>query len=189
MPIIISECVFCEGAGPLKLKGTSIFYYKGMARELISLYKFEGMRRFTHFFADLIRDELSHISLNGDPILVPIPGNPRNVRRRGWDQVGVICDHLNRTGTAVYELLQRSSRSSAGEQKSLSKRERQDNVSDLFFIEQCVHSQLMGLHSLTALHLVIIDDIRTTGATLDSAAEVLKRAGYENITAITLGLD
>lgn len=189
MPIIMNSCVFCEGADSHGFKNTSIFYYKGMVREIISLYKFEGMKRLSRLFSELILEEIPHVGLDGYPILVPVPGNPRNVRRRGWDQIEVICDDLCKSGVTALALLKRSPRSSVGEQKRLSKRERQDNVSDMFFIDQGVHSYLMRQHSPTAIHLVIVDDIRTTGATLDSAAEALLRAGYVNISAITLGSD
>ena len=189
MPVVVTSCTFCNSTVHPTIRCDSVFFYRGLPQEVIRLYKFEGMKQLSHLFSSLIQEELSSISSTYPNIVVPIPGNPNNVKRRGWDQVKAICDILRTKQICVYDLLKRRY-DSHGEQKSLSKKERHTNVTGMFAIDDSIHQTLMREHvSISSLEVVIVDDIRTTGATLDAAAAELRERGYVNIRAITLGLD
>jgi ComF family protein len=125
---------------------------------------------------------VSKIEKDKDYILVPIPVTAKRHRDRGYNQSKLIADSLTRENRnlKVLEILKR-----VKETKKLNKiktrEERQIELEDAFAIDD---SKSVSLNS----HIIIIDDIATTGASLYSARKTLIEYGFkkENILAFTI---
>lgn len=110
-------------------------------------------------------------------ILVPVPLHPKRLRRRGYNQSALLAENLGQLiGALVAKdvLLQRRNIPS---QTQLSGKERRRNVIGAF---ECRDRKLRGKRVL------LIDDVCTTGATLDACAVTLKEAGAAAVWGLTL---
>jgi predicted amidophosphoribosyltransferase len=106
---------------------------------------------------------------------VPVPAAPAAVRRRGFDHSADIARHLARlTDTPVQALLKAAA---SADQRSLGRSARFANREGAFRIAAGVRMPA---------RIVLIDDVLTTGATLDGAARVLRRSGAEDVRALAV---
>jgi predicted amidophosphoribosyltransferase len=157
-----------------------LFSYRLWRRELLFLWKGRGVRLFTPLFGDLIEKAWPEICLPGNEYtLIPIPPRPGKIRDKGWDQVEDLCRYLE-SRLPVLRLLCR--RSKKQQKKMLGLEGRTENARASY--------TLRPGHPQIPRHIVLLDDVRTTGATLEACAEILKAAGALSVQALTLfGVD
>ncbi len=175
---LISErdlCGECRGRpAPAFDAAKALFRYGGPARALLVSYKFGTGRAASAFLAGLFREEVLAMAAEA-PIVVPVPPRPGKLKRNGWDQVERLARDLERSGVAVERCLRRlPSRS----QKELDRRGRATNLVGKMV---CV----AGPPRVALL----LDDVITTGATLDACARALKESGSEKVYALTFCYD
>lgn len=116
---------------------------------------------------------------DGIDVLLPVPLSPKRMRQRGYNQSEALARGISDiTGLPVITkaLRRKHFRQS---QTQLSRHERQENVADLFELRDS--SQLQGRHVL------LVDDICTTGATLLACTEALKGIAGIRLSIVTLG--
>ena len=106
--------------------------------------------------------------------IVPVPLHPARLRRRGYDQALELARPLARALQLplLHDVLRRTKATSA--QSRLDADARQRNLRDAFHID--ADTPLPG-------HVVLVDDVMTTGATLHSAAHALRNAGVQRVDA------
>lgn len=176
---LISEsntCMRCREAEYAFESNVALFPYSGAAKELIRMFKFEGRSRLTGFFADLAAAALSP-ARERLPV-VPVPSRPG---RRTPDPVEQVAACLERRhGKTVRRLLMRTGGS---QQKSLDLPRRRENLRGMI--------RLVPVKGIVELptHVILLDDIFTTGATIDACARVLLDAGCVGVYAITLAIE
>jgi len=126
---------------------------------------------------DLYR-RLSHeLRLMEADAIIPVPIHRSRYRRRGYNQAELVAAELSRlTGIPMYERLVTRSRKTAP-QKELTIQERQNNLKKAFNIS----TNVVKLNKT-----ILIDDIYTTGSTLDAVALELKRHGVKSVYFIAL---
>jgi competence protein ComFC len=139
-----------------------------------------------HLLEDLVREVFSSyevrkmIAACNNPLLIPIPTPLLRVFSRGENHTKnlakIISNHLN---LPVENNLLVRRKHTKQQVKTLSKKERQKNVRNIFQV--VTTNQIDGRRTL-----ILIDDVTTTGATLEEARRILKQAGYNNVKAITL---
>jgi ComF family protein len=113
--------------------------------------------------------------------LVPVPLHPSKERDRGFNQSALLASHLSATtGIPVHPLLQRTRKTVS--QTTLTGRQRRENVADVFAVDPTWHPR-------PGLRYVLIDDVRTTGATLGACASTLQAYGASRIGVLTFALD
>lgn len=110
-------------------------------------------------------------------VLIPIPLSQQRLAERGFNQAVQLAHHLSRTQTQSQTLL-RMKHTSA--QSSLKRSERLTNLTGAFAVAPLLVAQLRGKN------ILLIDDVVTTGATLNFAARVLKHAGAAHVGALVL---
>ena len=111
-------------------------------------------------------------------VIVPVPARRSSIRKRGWDQMELICTHLHlKHGLPTALLLKRSGSAS---QKQLTYKQRMRNLSG--------HIQIRRNHEKLPEEVLLIDDVYTTGATLNECARVLKEQTSVRISAITIAI-
>ena len=149
--------------------------YEGSLRDIIHALKYEGRRSIAAPLGALMRSAGAEV-LRGADVVVPVPLHPRRQRARGFNQ----ADDLSRVlGLPVLPLLRRVRYTTS--QIELPKDERHRNVRDAFELSRAPGAGLGAPGSI----VVIVDDVSTTGATLEACALVLKAAGAKEVRALT----
>ncbi|MDO8676966.1 MAG: ComF family protein [Acidobacteriota bacterium] len=157
--------------------------YEGSLREIIHALKYEGRRSIAPPLGALMRSAGADL-LRGADVVVPVPLHPRRERSRGFNQADDLARAL---GVPVRPLLRRNRYTTS--QIELPKDERHRNVHDAFALADKPSAFALGASAdkkgLSPHVVVLVDDVSTTGATLDACASVLKAAGAKEVRALT----
>ena len=150
-------------------------------KEIIHALKYERRRSIAQPLGELMRLTGARLLKDAD-VVVPVPLHPRREYQRGFNQADDLAQHL---GLPVAPLLKRVVFTQS--QIELPKDQRKDNVNNAFAFDSVLASQLPAPASRLPVPgiVVLIDDVATTGATLDACAMVLKRSGVEEVRALT----
>lgn len=147
----------------------SIFYYEDVIARCIRAYKFSHAREAYTALVSGLDIHLPYFSR--DWVIVSVPTIARNIRQRGYDHARILAKEFAYIrGLEFKELIFRSD---SLEQKVANRQQRKKQISGLLYTKQ--QSQIQGEKFL------IIDDVCTTGSTLNSAAKALKDAGASQV--------
>lgn len=182
----ISVCISCRENLLLKsVDGVFPLYsYRLWKKPLLFSWKMEEKRILSPFFAELIAKKIFELyKLFGREIpVVPVPPRPGKIRKNGWDQISDICFYLkHRWQIKILPLLERKS---VVQQKKLGRADRLSTIGQSYAMRS--DSQIEKLASKMPDTLIIIDDVLTTGSTVETCAEILKSNGAGRVFAITL---
>lgn len=174
-------CPHCEGLQPAFREGRTAVLFKGPARALVIELKYH---RGLHVLADMetIFRRATHVcALVRGAVLVPVPLHPRKERERGFNQTALLAAVLARVagGDARVEAVLRRVVDTAT-QTALDRRSRMANLKNAFALAR-------GAALNPDLHYVIVDDVFTTGSTLNRCAQALRRAGGLKLDVVTFG--
>jgi len=172
-------CQHCEGLAPAFREGRTAVLSKGPARALVHELKYHKGLFVLPDMEEIFRRSGNVLALARGAILVPVPLHPRKERERGYNQSLLLARALARAageGTRVEELLRRTADTVS--QTHHDRKARQANLKNAFAL-----ARGGGLNP--DQHLILVDDVFTTGSTLNSCALVLRRAGCLNLDVIT----
>lgn len=168
-------CLECKARAPLFKRAVSPLVYEGGAATLIAKFK-NGNGYLKEYFANLIYEKVK--DLPKADFIVYVPMTEKAVRKRGYNQALLLAKSLSeRINIPVLEnavLKQKDS----DEQKSLSRKEREQNLAGCFKVEK--RAEIKGKN------LLLIDDVLTTGATADAVCKVLLGAGAARVYLATV---
>jgi len=158
----------------------SPFIFDGLIRKAIHELKYENLRALAVPLAKLLYDYIVRNPLPGE-VLVPVPLHQKRWRERGYNQSSLLAKELGKLSglPVVADCLIRQSYTST-QAKSASVSERRKNVANAF---TCLDGRL---HSK---RILLIDDVSTSGATLDACAGVLKSVGATSVWGLVLALE
>ncbi len=173
-------CMDCRKKGHAYDRGRALFRYDDRLRDSIAAFKYGGRREYKDFYAREMAGAFAVQVARWKPeVLVPIPLHPRRKRKRGYNQAELLAKALGeRWGLPVNSnILIR--RENTRPQKQLDRRQRAENMKTAFKI--CEN----GVKFKTIL---LIDDIYTTGSTMDAAAKALKEKGAKKVYFLCIGI-
>lgn len=171
-----SRCPRCRDRTFHFLAARAPFVYSGAAREAVHALKYQGLSAIAPVMADLMVDFLQDHPLEAD-ILVPVPLFPSRQRQRGYNQSALLARELSRRlGLALAAEAARRRRAGPAQARSANEEARRANVANAFTADP---AQVSGRR------LLLIDDVITSGATLDACARALKEAGAVSVSALT----
>lgn len=170
-------CGDCSRRRHLFVQGRALYEY-GSVIHGIYRFKYGGRREYAGFFGEdmarYLRDFIARVKPDG---LIPIPLHPSRERRRGYNQAQLLAKELGRyAGIPVYDKMLCRVKKTVP-MKRLNPSERQNNLKKAF---------LMKGNDVKLRVVILIDDIYTTGSTIDAAAACLMQAGVEKVYFITL---
>ena len=171
-----SVCSKCERAQPAFVGLRSPYVFQGGARELVHGLKYQHQSVLAEPMAELLFRFLADDQLPAD-VLVPVPLFPRRQRVRGYNQSALLARALaRRMALAADDRTLVRARNTASQAETRNVDERRVNVRDAF---ACTGGQLAGKRVL------LVDDVSTTGATLDACAQALLKASVASVWALT----
>ena len=159
--------------------GRALYEYNTI-QESVYRFKYMGRREYASFYGQQIAEQLREQFREWKvEALVPVPMYKSKKRRRGYNQAEELAGAIGKClKLPVYANLVSRIRCTTP-QKKLSRSERQNNLKKAFKI--CADDVKLGV-------VVVIDDIYTTGSTIDEIAKELKRAGVVQVYFITLAI-
>lgn len=170
-PWPVRRCVECSGRRLAFVGARSAIVYDARARALVRAWKEHGRRRLAREGAALVAEMLPAAAVD---CLVPVPGDPERAWRRGDVPARTLADELARLwGVPVHDVLER--RRALPRQRGLSLDARRRNVRGS--VEAC---------SSVPVEVCVVDDVYTSGATVDACASACRRAGARRVHVVTL---
>jgi ComF family protein len=183
-----SVCADCRpnryhGAPPLTIRRAPMEFSEPVRHAVYAL-KYQGKTALAGPLAALLWEKAGVDAVPeiwaDTQLLVPVPLHPYRQWRRGYNQSELLAKELSHlSGRPIAQLLQRSRYTRP--QIELGDKERAQNVKGAFNLHEGNWKRYN-----TAKKVLLIDDVATTGATLNECARVLKAAGVENVYALTL---
>ncbi|OFW38131.1 MAG: hypothetical protein A3F70_10180 [Acidobacteria bacterium RIFCSPLOWO2_12_FULL_67_14] len=174
----LEHCPRCRRAPGAVSAARSAGEYDGALRAIMHAFKYERRRGLARPLAALMREAGRDVLRDADCV-VPIPLHPWRRLRRGFNQADDLARQL---GPPVVRLLWRTAQTPA--QTGLPAAARRRNVRDAFRLSPLL-TRAARDRWLGDCVVVLVDDVRTTGATLDACATVLRRAGAREVRALT----
>ena len=151
---------------------------RGIVRQIIHDFKYGRQVHLRHLVARWLCAALDDERLRGREfdIIVPVPLHPTRQRERGFNQASLLAELLRaRMSIPCKPMLKRVRYTTT--QTALDRAERMENLHNAFRLRK--NADVRGLHVL------LIDDVLTTGSTLSECARILKRAGAISVYAAT----
>ena len=188
----IGICTTCRDSCVVKTADRifPIQTYRLWKKNLLFSWKMQEKRSLSPFFAASVEQKIklveSEVCLKNLPI-VPVPPRPGKIRAVGWDQIDELCFYL-RLGyrRKILPLLERKSKI---QQKKLGREQRLESIGSSYFPVsekkfQKVLKSIAGGKIPKAV--ILLDDVMTTGSTLEDCSEILKKMGVEKVYCVTL---
>lgn len=146
--------------------------YEGTLKEAIHLFKYNKIKRIGIQLGKL----LCKIEKPQIDVIIPVPLHVKKLRQREFNQSAILARELSKSWRVKLVLDCLVKTRNTQEQALLNGKERRENLRNVF----------MAMYSLDKMKVALIDDVVTSGSTLTECAKVLKRAGAQEIYAITL---
>ena len=175
----LEQCPRCRRAPSPVDAARAAGHYEGTLRAIIHAFKYDGRSQLAHPLSALMIEAGAHL-LRGADCVVPIPLHPWRRARRGFNQAEELARHL---GVPMRRVLWRVR--ATAPQTALDARARRRNLDGAFSLSPFLTPRRRRLW-LEGRTVVLIDDVRTTGATLEACASVLKMAGTTEVRALTV---
>jgi ComF family protein len=159
--------------------------YAGALPQAIHRFKYAGRKSLARPFSVLMRYAWGlYPELLPVDALVAVPLYPASFRERGYNQAALLAEFMSPIigRVLIKNALIRTRKTKS--QVGLSKTDRLNNLKEAFHISPVISSS-----SLKGLHLLLIDDVCTTAATLSECSKALKKAGAASVKAFVLARD
>jgi ComF family protein len=170
--LTLARCPRCRRQNLAVDRARAVGAYEGALRAVIHALKYEGRRSLARPLADLMRDRGAEI-LDGAQAVVPVPLHHSRRRERGFNQAADLAKHVGLPALAALRRVRPTA-----VQATLPAARRHGNVRDAFAATAASREARGNI-------VVLIDDVSTTGATLDACARTLKQAGVAEARALT----
>ena len=179
-------CPDCEKALPVpekekqskKISGLAVclspLYYTGDVRQSLHRYKFQGAAAYYRIYAELMAACAREHGLTAD-LVTWVPLSRKRLRSRGYQARLLAEEVAGRLGLPCEQTLEKI-RNNPAQSGTSGAEERQKNVLGVY----------RAVTSFAGEHVLLVDDIVTTGATLSEAAKELLNAGAEQVSGLTL---
>ena len=172
-------CYDCSRQKHFFIDGRSLWVHKDAVESTVYAMKYQNRRIYGQTFGKEMAEHFaSYLWERKITLLVPVPLHSGRKRKRGFNQAEIVAKVLSentgiRMDTGVIRRIKATS-----PQKELGDKGRKLNIRGAFAARKSVKGE----------KIVLIDDIYTTGSTVDEAARVLKKAGAENVYFLTVSI-
>ena len=143
-------------------------------------FKYHNQRRYGTIYAQEILYWYKDVIVSWHPdVIMPVPLHFRRKRKRGYNQARILAELIG-TGTGIaVDSRHLIRRKYTNPQKILGHRQRKKNLKNAFAVKK---------DFVPVKKVLLIDDIYTTGSTIDAAAYMLKQRGVVNVYFLTISI-
>lgn len=170
-------CLDCRRGSHEYERGYAAFLYQGYMQESLMRFKYGGRQEYGMFYGSILAEFAGHFFRGCRPqILIPVPVHRSKLIKRGYNQAEILAAEISKRWKIPMEAkcIRRTRHTKA--QKNLTPRERKKNLTDAF--------EICG--NVPWKSVMLVDDIYTTGSTVDALAGILKEAGVEKVYFIAV---
>ena len=172
-------CSNCSYRKPYYKKAYCAYEYKGSVKEAIHNIKFRDRPQNIRYFADKVFEYAVQNGFEGADIITFVPMHPQKQRERGYNQSAILAKYLAKYKTGRYEKLLKKIKNTPN-QHDLKREERLKNLKDSFVVAD--ENKVKGKK------ILLVDDIYTTGATVNECAKVLMKAGAKSVEVVCIAI-
>ncbi len=173
------RCPHCAPLDPLFDQGRILLLAQGTGRSLLHELKYRRGFYILRDIAKMVLNSSEYTNYIKGARLIPVPLHPVKFRERGFNQSQKLAAMLAKTCQAeVVHLLRRTQNTKS--QTRLNRHSREQNVKNAFAIAT-------NARVIPNDDYILIDDVFTTGSTLNACAQVLRQAGAKSIRVATVG--
>ncbi|MCQ2582430.1 MAG: hypothetical protein MJ160_00845 [Treponema sp.] len=178
-------CLKCKETPVIKSlnKVVPILSYRLWNRNLLFLWKILSIRSLSGLLAKFMSRALNELGIK---YIIPVPPRPGKIAENGWDQIDELCKYLEyKYGFTVLHLLERRN---VIQQKKLDRQNRLKTIGSSYVLvsEEKLKKEIKKIKGEFPLVFALIDDVSTTGATLESCAQSLKQLNLGEVVGVTI---
>jgi ComF family protein len=174
-------CGMCRRAEPHFRRAVAYGAYEGALRELIHLFKYNGIRPAGKMLGRLLNQSVTEMNLPDSFIVIPVPLWSGKRQTRGFNQAEAIAHAFvnlqSASGVQMDTEIMARTRDTAS-QTGLTRHQRRANVRGAF--------KVLRPERVKDRTVLIVDDVMTTGTTAGECARVLRRAGAKEVFVATV---
>lgn len=170
-------CKECRETERHFTQGRGIYFYDEIMKASILRYKYGGSRNYGDFYAAALckyaEQEIRHWKPD---LIIPVPLHRKNYKERGFNQAEYLAEKVSSfydipTSSSLVKKVKKTK-----SQKHLDAKARRENLNGVFQVSERVDGY----------RILVIDDVYTTGSTMDEIAACLKEKGAENVYFLTV---
>jgi ComF family protein len=169
------------GRAEIQAAAAYCYFTKGnMVQDLVHEIKYNGKKELGVCFGKWYGADLKNVSPFSElDYIIPVPLHPKKLKRRGYNQSACFAEGLSQAMNVA--VLQNGLKriKDTETQTNKSRFSRWENVKDVFAVENA--------GQLRHKHVLVVDDIITTGATVEACIHVLKEAGVKSVSVASIG--
>ena len=173
-------CPNCIKTRPLYNMARSALAYNENSRNMIIEFKYYNKTHTVDIFAKWMMINGQEVIENSD-IIVPVPLHKMRILKRRYNQSALLANALGRLSKLPVRIDLLSRIKNTPPQSELSFNSRKNNVSNAFKTNKKKCADIEGKN------ICLVDDVMTTGATVESCARVMLEAGAKNVNVLTIG--
>lgn len=177
---VAEYCADCLKTNHYYKRGIAAFQYNDMVSHSIYRFKYHNRRTYAEFYGSAIAEKYrEEIRRWHAGVIIPVPIHERKMIKRGYNQAELIAKELGKNLNIKVDggILKRVVNTRP--QKEMSRNERKKNMEKAFKISKSV---------VEYKKIILVDDIYTTGSTVDACAKVLLAAGAEEVNCVCLSI-
>ena len=167
-----------------KIDGVSVYsctVYDDVIKKLIKNLKYHNQKQLAKVMALIMHEYIKELNLNKEYVLLPVPIHKNRLKERKYNHMEICANEIFKlSGYKVNKNLLIRIKDTQNQYK-LHRDERIKNIKGAFELSKTEFPD-------KTLNYLIIDDITSTGATLEEIIKLLKSNGYNNLTALTLAV-
>lgn len=165
-----------------RIKDTNVYacaIYDDVIKKLIKDFKYHKQKKLAPLHAKLMYEYWQKLNIEGDFLILPVPIHNNRKKQRKYNHMDLVADELSKLTNYANNKNFLTRTKDTQNQYKLKKQERIKNIKGAFALD-------ITQNISKETKLLIIDDITSTGITLEEIIKLLNKNGYNNITALTL---
>ena len=161
-------------------QGKSVWLHREPVSASIYQFKYHNKRIYAAFYAEeMFRLYGAWMERNGMEVIIPVPLHRGRRRRRGYNQAEVLAKYLAEKSGIPMNAKAVARTKKTMPQKTLNEKQRKKNLEGAFVVTK---------HWKGEKRVLLVDDIYTTGSTIDALAKELKKKGVEKVWFLTISI-
>lgn len=173
---------FVSGGVINNFTSSFLFEKKGKFQEAIHLLKYKGIKSIGLKLGLVLGEKINQNNFGTIDIVAPVPLHKLKLRERGYNQTDFICEGISQATEYItkFDLISRTKYTQS--QTALTFQQRNENVSDAFVLNDKYKDSIQNKVVL------LVDDVITTGATIEAAGRVIRAGGAKTVFSASTGV-